>query len=134
MEPIGKEVEYGGYLKQMLIALNLSPAKVRDKLREKGKICTGMWPSHGGKEKFVTARSFVDELLSNDGNSTLCFLKEFDYGSPDFIVEVGTPIGLFDATNNQGSFFQMVAITEFNCKLWSHSPDEGNGFQLSEYV
>lgn len=133
-EPVVKEITYEGYLRQMTIALGLNPQKVRDRLRERGIICNGHWPNQGTKEKLVTVRSFVNELLDNNGNSTLCFLKQFDHAAPNFEVEVGTPIGLFDATMNQGSGFEMVSITSFNCKLWSHCIDEGNGFALNDYV
>lgn len=130
----GDSIEYGGYLRQMMLALQLSPKKVKSKLVDKGVRCTGMWPSHESKEPVVTHTNFVNELVDNNGDSSLTILYEFDYSNPHYTIPIGTRIGLYDAVYDKGSSFEMVLIKELNVKSWKAIPDENPGFQLNNYL
>jgi hypothetical protein len=126
-------IEFKDYLKRCIEELDLNPFSIKQLLIGRGFNCIGSWPARE-KDNYVTHRNFVDELYSNDGESSLTVLKKFDYSNPDYIVEVGTHIGFFDVVSGRGSLFDMVLIKEFNLKYWNNSPDEGNGFSLKNYL
>ncbi|MDI1362569.1 hypothetical protein [Methylotenera sp.] len=110
---------YDDYMKQMVDALNLNPALVKQELDNVECECVGEWPDmpdRNGNE-FVSYLHFGRELNESCSLSQLCLIGTLDPAElKDFTGKIkffkGANLGLFNPWNGSGSMIEMSLLKD----------------------
>ncbi|GHV18449.1 hypothetical protein FACS1894169_15130 [Bacteroidia bacterium] len=139
----------GSYFGDMVDALNLNPAKVKEVLTGRGEKTTGKFPdkcSRNGKEQVSYEQFYIElensccgaNLLTYAATIDLQKLYEADFNLPEVIIPKGNACGLFSSMQGGGSLMEMELKDDVRLHLTGGYPcfrlrveEDGKGYDYS---
>ena len=120
-------IEYNGYMKQLIDALNLNPAIVKKEFIEREVNIAGRFPDKKDRdgEEYVSYDDFIAELMNmTSGVNQLVVLAKIDARDIVTLAEAkyvtiprGNTCGMFDTCNGGGSMLVMTLLRDMVIKI-----------------